>query len=379
MPKQVVTFDFDNTIAMSYMDLESENVDYVFQGYNEPVINIIRQHIANGDEVFIVTSRKEDKEGMYPNDTVPVHLKKLGLDSYFLPNRLFYTNGAPKIETLRKLGSKEHWDDDVEELIALKNSEIAFKDPLKFEKDADIVAKCLIFDVDDRILLLKRSDAGEKWDIPGGHVKELEVQRGKWGLHDGLEREVGEETGIILPNERQFYNFDHTHKGRTNKIYTFLSKLNEKTPSVNLNLQDFQENIDFAWVEVAGLEHFMQNMTFVARNAIEKFLSEEQMINEEGRYLASQRKKWRKEKKRLVGMGKNRNFGGGKGWTRPKMSKGKAAPPAFAVLEEEGSGETKKIKVKIKHSVVEKKKKKKKSSYYPHYELYDDPIGGDGE
>jgi len=326
------------------MDLESENVDYVFQGYNEPIINIIRQHIADGDEVFIVTSRKEDKEGMYPNDTVPVHLKKLGLDSYFLPNRLFYTNGAPKIDTLRKIGTQTHWDDDVEELIALKNSEITFKDPLKFEKDANIVAKCLIFDVDDRILLLKRSDTGEKWDIPGGHVKEIEVQRGKWGLHDGLEREVGEETGLILPNERQFYNFDY----KKTKIYSFLSKLNEKAPDIDLNLQDFQENIDFAWVEVGGLQHFMQNMTFVARNCIEKFLSDGEMVNEEGRYLASQRKKWRKEKKRLVGMGKNRNFGGGKGWTRPKMSKGKGAPPAFGVLEEENEEKIKKIKIKIR-------------------------------
>jgi len=348
MPKQIVTFDFDNTIAMSYMDLESENVDYVFQGYNEPIINIIRQHIAAEDEVFIVTSRKEDKEGMYPNDTVPIHLKKLGLDSYFLPNRLFYTNGKAKIDTLRKIGSQTHWDDDVEELIALKNSEITFKDPLKFEKDANIVAKCLIFDAEDSILLLKRSDNDQKWDIPGGHIKEIEAQRGKWGLHDGLEREVGEETGIILPNERQFYNFDHTYNNKTSKIYTFLSKLSEKAPKVDLNLQDFQENIDFAWVGVGGLQHFMQNMTFVAANSIEKFLTGENLITEEGRYLASQRKKWRKEKKRLVGMGKNRSFGGGKGHTRPNMSKGKGAPPAFGVLEEENEEKTKKIKVKIR-------------------------------
>ena len=344
MPKQIVTFDFDNTIAMSYMDLESEDMDYVFQGYNEPIINIIRQHIANKDEVFIVTSRKEDKEGMYPNDTVPVHLKKLGLDSYFLPNRLFYTNGKAKIDTLREIGSQTHWDDDVEELIALKNSEITFKDPLKYEKDANIVVKCLIFDADDHILLLKRSDSGQKWDIPGGHIKKIEAQRGKWGLHDGLEREVAEETGIILPNERQFYSFNH----KKAKIYCFLSKLSEKTPNIDLNLQDFQENIDFAWVEVGELQYFMQNMTFVAQNSIEMFLSEGETINEEGRYLASQRKKWRKEKKRLVGMGKNRNFGGGRGWTRPKMSKGKGNPTPFGVLEEENEEKIKKIKVKIR-------------------------------
>ena len=36
---KVVTFDFDNTIVMSYMDIESPNLEYKFQGYNKDVIN----------------------------------------------------------------------------------------------------------------------------------------------------------------------------------------------------------------------------------------------------------------------------------------------------------------------------------------------------
>ena len=344
MPKQTVTFDFDNTIAMSYMDLEADDPKYVFQGYNKPIIDIIRQHISDGDEVYIVTSRKKATQFQDPNDTVLVHLEKLGLDSYFLPNRLFYTNGKPKLDVLRQIGSQIHWDDDIEELVALKNTEITIKNPLEFYKDTDTVVKCLVFDADDRVLLLKRSDDKKKWDIPGGHVKDIELKRGKWGLHDALEREVGEETGIILPNEHQFYNFDH--KGA--KIYTFLSKLSDIQPKVNLNLQELQENSDFAWVSVDGLRHFMQNMTGVGSQSIEKFLSEGETINEEGRYLASQRKNWRKMKKRLVGMGKNRHFGGGKGHTRPKMNKGKNTAVGFGVLEEEEIEKSKKIKVKIR-------------------------------
>ena len=343
MPKQTITFDFDNTIAMSYIDFESGDVNYVFQGYNQPIINLIRQHISDGDEVFIVTSRKKDKEAEDPDDMVTVHLKKLGLYSYFLPNRLIYTNGALKINTLKKIGSQVHWDDDVEEMISLKNSGILHKDPLRFEEDTNIVVKCLIFDAEDRLLLLKRRDSGEKWDIPGGHVKEIETQRGKWGLHDGLEREVAEETGIILPNEQEFFNFEF----KSTKIYTFLSKMSGAKPKVDLTLQDPQENIDYAWANIDGLQYFMQNMTFVAQNTIEKFLLKGETINEEGGYLASQRKKWRKEKKRLVGMGKNRNFGGGKGHTRPDMNKGGASPPGFGVLEEEEETKTKKIKVKV--------------------------------
>ena len=44
---KTITFDFDNTIAMSYMDDESEEVNYVFQEYNEDIIALIRSHIQN--------------------------------------------------------------------------------------------------------------------------------------------------------------------------------------------------------------------------------------------------------------------------------------------------------------------------------------------
>ena len=52
----------------------------------------------------------------------------------------------------------------------------------------------MLFDADDKILLLRRTDEGKKWDIPGGHLKDIEVNRGESGYEDGLEREVVEET-----------------------------------------------------------------------------------------------------------------------------------------------------------------------------------------
>ena len=94
--------------------------------------------------------------------------------------------------------------------------------------------------------------------------------------------------------------------------------------------------------------------------------------------------------KRLVGMGKNRSFGGGKGHKRPKMSKGKAAPPEFAVLEEENEVKKRKIKVKIVQKVDEKRKKKRKKrrksakkrrnrgSLWPYIGGYTQDFGGDG-
>lgn len=57
--------------------------------------------------------------------------------------------------------------------------------------DTKEVVKCLIFDEQDKILLLRRSDVGE-WDIPGGHVEKDESKE------DAIEREVFEETNIRL-------------------------------------------------------------------------------------------------------------------------------------------------------------------------------------
>ena len=75
------------------------------------------------------------------------------------------------------------------------------------------------------------------------------------------------------------------------------------------------------------------------------------IIEGEGEYLRSQRKYWAKMKRKLVGMGKNKHTGGGKGHTRPSFPKGKAATAPFAVLEEEDEGrKRKKIIVKIKKS-----------------------------
>ena len=142
---KVITFDFDNTIAMSYMDIDSDNLDYIFQGYNEEIIKILTSHIQRGDEVHIVTSRQVSKEGMYPEDTIEKNLEKLGLKDYFWPDRVHFTNGKLKKSVLQKLGSSLHYDDDVEELIDNFGG-IPVKNPLDFYKDSDIVCKAVIFD-----------------------------------------------------------------------------------------------------------------------------------------------------------------------------------------------------------------------------------------
>ena len=39
--KKTITFDFDNTIAMAHLDMTSEDTKFIFQGYNEPIIEPI--------------------------------------------------------------------------------------------------------------------------------------------------------------------------------------------------------------------------------------------------------------------------------------------------------------------------------------------------
>ena len=51
-------------------------------------------------------------------------------------------------------------------------------------------------------------------------------------------------------------------------------------------------------------------------------------------------------KRRLVGMGKNKHTGGGKGHTKPSFKKSKSGPSDFSVLEEEKE-DKKTVKVKI--------------------------------
>ena len=52
-------------------------------------------------------------------------------------------------------------------------------------------------------------------------------------------------------------------------------------------------------------------------------------------------------KKKLIGYGKNKNFGGGKGHKRPDMSRSKSAPPGFGAIGE-GKAPKKLLKIRKK-------------------------------
>lgn len=344
--KMKISFDWDNTISMSYMDEDSESPKFIHQGYNQEFIDKMINYIKEGHDVWIVTSRDRSLEEHFPQERITYHLRTLGIINYFPPERIVYTNRELKAPTLLYLGIDLHHDDDLEEVIACKEAGIKCIRSLEIHEDSNVVAKGIIADSSGKILLLKRTDGAKKWDLPGGHAKEVELERGYQGLTDGYEREVAEETGLLVPNEQEIYRFDNYWNDKHTQIVVFFTQFPSEEPPIDIKIQDFLENSEYVWVTKDNLPAYLNHCTEVCLTAVDYWLNMDDEILRESAYLASQTKKWTKMKKRLVGYGKNKHTGGGKGHTRPSFKKSKAAPPDFAVLEEENEEKrTKKVKI----------------------------------
>ena len=202
---KIITFDFDNTMAMSYMDTTGDKPNPVFQEYNYKIIDEIKKNIEEGNEVYLVTSRKESLEKYFPKLSIPFHLKQLGLDEYFLPDRLFYTNAGSKYPILLKLGTELHYDDDIEE----------------------------------------------------HRVK------------DGTEREVFEETGLLLPFLKDLMVYDFNYRGKSHEINIYITQLDSEKPYVRLDIQDHIENIDYKWLSMEEIEQYLIKSTTNFRKCIQ--------------------------------------------------------------------------------------------------------------
>ena len=405
-----ISFDFDNTIAMSYMTYEGDKAVPVFQSYNDKIIKKIKKLIKNGDDIYIVTARTKDLEHHFPDQKVEYHLEKLGLKEYFWPDRVIYTDAGPKYEILQDLGVETHYDDSIEEHFDALDGNYKVIQPLDDYKDSDSVGKVVIYDQSGRILILQRSDEGHLWDLPGGHLKNVELARGEQGYQDGTEREVFEETGIMLPFAKEFMVYDFLHRGITHKIHMYLSHLEVIAPDVRLDLQDHVENIDYKWVSMVELEDYMSKSTTNLRKAYDELTATGEMLAETEIYQLKMKKKHRNMKKKLIGYGKNKHTGGGKGHSRPNYDRSRSAPPLGETIGDEKwpkkyfreiklveNDEKNKKKVKIKVKKVQdiderrkkRRKKRKKSkkkhgigTYWPYNGLQDSgdfgDSGGDG-
>jgi len=107
----VVTFDFDDTLLWKryVRDEDGEIEDVVVDGPNPEGLGLLRQAIRDGHEVHIVTTRYEKMR----NDTIEWLGKWKVLDGI---EKIHFTNGQLKRDTLARIGSRLHHDDDEEEL-----------------------------------------------------------------------------------------------------------------------------------------------------------------------------------------------------------------------------------------------------------------------
>jgi 8-oxo-dGTP pyrophosphatase MutT (NUDIX family) len=121
------------------------------------------------------------------------------------------------------------------------------------QKDSDVVAKIVIIDNENRVLMLTRSDYHKKYagelDLPGGHIKKNEP------LNKGLKREVEEETGLIINGAVFFKTIKNKHF-----YYT-------RYDSQPIKLSD--EHTDYAFYEKKQLDS-SQKFQKIAIDVLEK-------------------------------------------------------------------------------------------------------------
>jgi hypothetical protein len=110
----VITFDFDDTLLWTAVDRDEDGsyVEHNPIGQNPYVFPRLLEALDSGNEVHIVTSRR--------SRTRPEVLA--WLEEWGVLDRLagvHFTEGALKHDTLERLGSRQHFDDDPEELAHL--------------------------------------------------------------------------------------------------------------------------------------------------------------------------------------------------------------------------------------------------------------------
>tara|TARA_B100000282_G_scaffold250154_1_gene194366 strand:+ start:509 stop:886 length:378 start_codon:yes stop_codon:yes gene_type:complete len=113
---KIVTFDFDDTLTLPHYD-EEEELWIAGLEPNKKTISALKKFASKGYEVKIVTSRHGT--GKHKKD-VATFAKK-----HNLPIKdIIFTNGKYKADTLERIGSVLHYDDDTEEISRIKSKGI---------------------------------------------------------------------------------------------------------------------------------------------------------------------------------------------------------------------------------------------------------------
>jgi 8-oxo-dGTP pyrophosphatase MutT (NUDIX family) len=215
----------------------------------------------------------------------------------------------------------------VKEHEALKGSKIQVFYPDDFLEDTMNVSKVVAVTLDNKVLLLKRTDTGE-FDIPGGHGKD-----GETAAYTAI-RETQEETGLELFNLNEISTKQVTFQGRDEQITYFYAKLNEMSEVLKneINL-DTNENSEFYFVDPQFIDDFMGNATQNLKNmgnSIKSLTMDEQMEP----FQKKMAQGYSKKKKIMIGLGKNK-YKSAPYNRDPSYERAKSAPPGFGGSLEE--------------------------------------------
>lgn len=226
-------------------------------------------------------SKEKKEEYQYENDKNPFFFV------FYKPNQAILEYYRNQISFLEKKVEK----------IAQKEPEIAPfdpHDPLEWEdiddinenldikaKDTKNVAKVLIFNKNNEILLLKRADKRKNWDLPGGHVKKGENYK------NGAERETKEETNLDI------LVLKHIKTQKKGRIIQYF-KTNSYEGSISL---DPEEHVEYKWVKIEDLGKFpvIKRMKTVIKAEMKNILQEVEP------YQQKVKKKHPRMKLRLIG------------------------------------------------------------------------------
>lgn len=111
-------------------------------------------------------------------------------------------------------------------------------------KKSLVVAKAAVFNKDNEVLLLRRSETDPRrplqWDLPGGWVDEDE------DFVSAVTREIQEETGLRVPKEDLHITYTTTAmRDKGNVCWLFFMA---KTAQIDVRISD--EHNEFQWVKL---------------------------------------------------------------------------------------------------------------------------------
>ena len=347
-------FDFDDTLVKSNSRIkiirddgteehitpaefavQGENPDYTYD-YSEfesligpreieKVTRILKNVVnagTDGREVVILTARMPEAE-----EPIRKYLEKIGIDTSKITFVLLGDADPRKksnwIETRIQDGVTDvlFLDDsgkNVKAVNALKEKypkvkfdvrKVSYAEEIdegkRKKNDIDKVAKVIIYD-DDKVLIMKRNNDGDDWDLPGGHLEKGE------STEEGATRETKEETNLDV-NKLQYVSQD--------KRITFYQC---KRPAGNIKLQQ-EEHTDFKWIKPVEITNYQM------RDSLKKAIEKTAEMNED--FQQQVKKGYRKMKIKLIGKGGNKYVSAG--MKKPSYKRAKSAPVGFGGSLEE--------------------------------------------